>query len=205
MYAVSTNQIADILHFNDSIKYLQEYISFEIRIDEKYCIFVCFYGASNQTNDEFEFFLKNLELALDKIYEENPFMISIVGDSNAKSNNWCKIDTTPHEGPMIDAVTSNYGLHQLIQEQTHIRNLPSPCIDLIFTSQPNLFMESGVHSTLHPNCHHQVVFAKLNLYILYPSPYERTELFGFMKKQMLSLSKVLLMNLIGQKPYLTLV
>ena len=85
-----------------------------------------------------------------------------------------KIDTTSHEGPMIDAVTSNYGLHQLIQEQTHIRNFPSPCIDLIFTSQPNLFMESGVHSTLHRNCHHQVVFAKFNFYILYPSPYERT-------------------------------
>ena len=36
MHAVPTNQIADILHFNDNIKYLQEYISFEIRIDEKY-------------------------------------------------------------------------------------------------------------------------------------------------------------------------
>ena len=35
-------------------------------------------------------------------------------------------------------------------------------------------MESAVHSTLHPNCHHQVVFAKFNLYILYPPPYERT-------------------------------
>ena len=137
MHAVSTNQIADILHFNDNIKYLQEYISFEIRIDEKYCIFICFYGSSNQTNDEFEFFLKNLELTLEKIHEENPFMISVLGDSNAKSSNWCKIDTTSHEGPMIDAVTSNYGLHQLIQEQTHIRNFPSPCIDLIFTSQPN--------------------------------------------------------------------
>ena len=64
-------------------------------------------------------------------------MISVLGDSNAKSSNWCKIDTTSHEGPMIDAVTSNYGLHQLIQEQTHIHNFPSPCIDLIFTSQPN--------------------------------------------------------------------
>ena len=26
----------------------------------------------------------------------------------------------------------------------------------IFTSQQNLVMESGVHSFLHPNCHHQI-------------------------------------------------
>ena len=33
-------------------------------------------------------------------------------------------------------------------------------------------MESGVHSSLHPNCHHQIVFAKINLKIYYPPPYE---------------------------------
>ena len=101
-------------------------------------------------------------------------MISVLSDSNAKSNNWCKNDITFHEGSMIDAVTSTYGLHQLIQEPTHILNLSSSCIDLIFTSQPNLVMESGVHSSLHPNCHHQVVFSKSNLSILFPLPYERT-------------------------------
>ena len=47
-------------------------------------------------------------------------MISVFGDFNAKSNNWCKNDITSNEGFMIDAVTSNYGLHQLIQELTHI-------------------------------------------------------------------------------------
>ena len=34
-------------------------------------------------------------------------------------------------------------------------------------------MESGVHSSLHPNCHHQIVSAKINLTICYPPPYER--------------------------------
>ena len=49
----------------------------------------------------------------------------------------------------------------------------SLCIDLIFTSQPNSVVESGVHPSLHPNCHHQTVFAKLNLMIFYPPPYSR--------------------------------
>ena len=34
-------------------------------------------------------------------------------------------------------------------------------------------MESSVHASLHPNCHHQIVFAKINLKICYPPPYER--------------------------------
>ena len=35
-------------------------------------------------------------------------------------------------------------------------------------------MESGVYSSLHSNCHHQVVFAKFKLSILYSPHYERT-------------------------------
>ena len=49
----------------------------------------------------------------------------------------------------------------------------SSCIDLIFNSQPNLLIESGVHLSLHPNCHHQIIFAKFKLDIVYPPPYER--------------------------------
>ena len=40
--------------------------------------------------------------------------------------------------------------------------------------QSGLVMESGIHSSLHSNCHHQIVFAKFNLFIFYPPPYERT-------------------------------
>ena len=34
-------------------------------------------------------------------------------------------------------------------------------------------MESGVHSSLHEKCHHQITYAKLNLKIYYPRPYEQ--------------------------------
>ena len=141
---------------------------------QKGCKFICLYRSPSQTNGEFESFLKNFELTLDKIHEDNPFMISVLGDFNAKSNNLCKNDITYHEGFMIDAVTSNYGLHQLIQEPTYILNSFSSCIDSIFTSQSDLDMESGLYSSLHPSCHHQLDFSKFNLSILYPPPYERT-------------------------------
>ena len=101
----------------------------------------------------------------------------------------CKNDTTSREGSMIDAVTSNYGLRQLIQKPTHTLNSSSSYIDLIFTSQPNLVLESGVHSFLHPTCHHQDVFAKFNLSILYPPPYEGAV--WFFKMQTLNLSEAI--------------
>ena len=58
-------------------------------------------------------------------------------------------------------------------EPTHISNNSSTCIDLIFTSQPNLIIESGVHPSLHPNCRHQIVYAKIKLLAHFPPPYSR--------------------------------
>ena len=102
------------------------------------------------------------------------FMTIVLGDFNAKTNNWCKADITSLEGSKTDPIANSYGLNQLIQEPTHILNSSSSCIDLIFTSQPNLVMEYGIHSSLHSNCHYQIVFTKFNLSIFYPLPNERT-------------------------------
>ena len=62
---------------------------------------------------------------------------------------------------------------ELINEPTHIQTNSSSCIDLIFTDQPNLSLNSGVHASLHPNCHHQIVHTKFNLNISYPRLYQR--------------------------------
>ena len=47
------------------------------------------------------------------------------------------------------------------------------CIDLIFTDQPNLSVNSGIHASLQPNCHHQIVQSKFDLNIFYTPPYQR--------------------------------
>ena len=82
-------------------KYLQESISFELRIGSKCCKFSCLYRSPSQTQDEFETFLKNFE----------QFMTVVLGDFDAKSNNWCKADITSLEGSKIDTITSSYGLN----------------------------------------------------------------------------------------------
>ena len=55
------------------------------------------------------------------------------------------------QGKTLENVTSQFGLHQVIKEPTHILHNSSSCIDLLFASQPNLIIESGVHLSLHPN------------------------------------------------------
>ena len=80
--------------------------------------------------------------------------------------------TTNDERAKIDALTTQFGLQQIIKEPTHVLAESSSCIDLIFTSHQNLVMESGVRSSLHPNCHHQITYTKVNLKIHYPPLYE---------------------------------
>ena len=65
-------------------------------------------------------------------------------------------------------------MNQIINEPTNVINNSFSCIDLIFCNQPNLITSSGVHSSLHPNCHHHITHAKLDLKVYYPPPYKRT-------------------------------
>ena len=51
-------------------------------------------------------------------------------------------------------------------------------------------MESGVYSSIHENCHHQVIYAKFNLKTCYPSPYER-EIWHYQKANIENIRKVI--------------
>ena len=98
-------------------------------------------------------------------------------------SNWYNKDITSNEGRKIETVTSQNGLHQEINETTHILNISFSCIDLIFNSQPNLLIENGAHPSLHPNCHHEIIFAKFNLDI----HHLMKEKFGIIKRGILIL------------------
>ena len=64
-------------------------------------------------------------------------------------------------------------MKQVITKPTHILESSASCKDLIFTNQPNIVMDSGVHLSLHEKCHHQIIYSKLSLRIEYPPPYIR--------------------------------
>ena len=156
-----------------NISFLPECINFEINIGNKVCNFISLYRSPSQSNDQFQDFLKNFELNIETMANKNPCMVIVLGDFNCKSNKWYWKDAPSVEGNDIDYLTCQYGLKQLINEPTHVLVNSATCIDLIFCSQPNLVSESGVLSSLHSNCHHQIIYAKFNLKIHYPPPYER--------------------------------
>ena len=63
--------------------------------------------------------------------------------------------------------------HQLISQPTHLMPQSFSCIDLLFTNQPNLTVDKGIHPSLYSNYYHQITYWKLSINVKYPPPYER--------------------------------
>ena len=157
-----------------NISSLDECINFEVSIANKICHFIHLYRSPSQKQDKFQEFKSNLEINLDVLSANNPFLTVMIGDFNAKSSNWYLNDVTSFEGSQIEFLASQFAMSQVINEPTHILDNSKPCIDLIFSPQPNMIMGSGVHPSLRSNCHYQIIFAKFDLKIFYPPPYKRT-------------------------------
>ena len=96
----------------------------------------------------------------------------ITGDF-CRSSQWWENDIKNNEGRVFEPFVSELGLHQLISEPTHFMGDSKSCIDLILTDQPNLVIESGVHQSLHEQCHHQIVYGKLSVPNITTPPYTR--------------------------------
>ena len=70
---------------------------------------------------------------------------------------WNQGGTNP-EGKEIEELTSLLGLTQLISEHTNFEPNKNPsCIELIFTDQPNIVLNSGTKPSLDNYCHHQII------------------------------------------------
>ena len=80
-------------------------------------------------------------------------------------------DIASVEGSKELFLTSNFSHHQITNELTHAMKTLS-FSTLIFTSQPNLVIESGVYSALHTFCHYQITYTKLNRNIVCPPLFE---------------------------------
>ncbi|XP_065068202.1 uncharacterized protein LOC135693597 [Rhopilema esculentum] len=152
---------------------LTECIVYEIRINRKKYFFAVVYKSPSQNQTEFDSFMMNFELMLSKMHAENPFCVIITGDFNCRSTQWWENDIENNEGKLFEPLTSDLGLHQLISEPTHLMGDSKSCIDLIFTDQPNLFIESGVHPSLHDHCHHQIIYGQLSVSNAKLPPYKR--------------------------------
>ena len=141
-------------------------------INKKVIVYVI-YRSPSQNISEFELFLFNFENILSDINERKPFLSVITGDCYVISSSWWSKDIDTTQGSKLFSPTSSNEFSQLINEPTHIQISSSSCIDLIFTNQPNPSVNSGVHASLHLNCHHQTIHSSFNLNISYLRPYQR--------------------------------
>ena len=117
-------------------------------------------------NDEFDSFLSNFENFLNDINKPKPSLSVVTSDFNLRSSSWWSKDTDTIEGLKLSSLTSSNRLSQLTNEPTQTNS--TSCIVLIFTDQENLCVNSGVHSSLHPYCHHQIIYSSFNLNIYHP-------------------------------------
>ena len=87
--------------------------------------------------------------------------------SNVKSKTWLLNDQPKIERTLLS------GKKQLIVEPIDLLENLSSCTNRIFTNKTSLINKSGVNLRVHSNCHHQIIYSKLNLEIEYPPPYAR--------------------------------
>ena len=123
---------------------------------------------SRGSNNQFKSYLSNLGKLVNEINNRKPALSIITGDFNARPHPWWSNDITTTEGSKLLDLSLSNGFSQLIYEATHIQTNSTSCIDLIFTGNPGLLVDSGVHSPLHPNCYHQVIYFNFNLIISFP-------------------------------------
>ena len=84
---------------------------FELMVGDKPSNFIALYRSPSQSQDQFESFKENLGLNLESAVQNNPFLVVLLGDFNAKSNNWWKNDTTTIKGKAIGNISQQSGLH----------------------------------------------------------------------------------------------
>ena len=110
---------------------------------------------------------------MSNINDLSPACSIITGDVNARSTKWWRLDKENVEGLEINIITRAAGYSQLINQPTHITKDYFTCIELIFTSNPNLINSSGVEMSLFEKCHHNIAHGKIDFKISIPPPYMR--------------------------------
>ena len=147
-----------------SLPYFKGALLLEMSNNNKKVMVSVIYSSPSQTNDELKAFLSNFQMLLNDRNKRQPSLSVIKkGDFNSRCFK---------ERLKLFSLTSSNGFSQLINEPTHIQANSSSCIDLAFTVQANLSVNSGDHAFFHPNCHHQIAHSSFNPNIYYPPLYQ---------------------------------
>jgi hypothetical protein len=131
-------------------------------------LFCVVYRPPNQTADEIELFINDLQTSIDLAVDCNPYAISVLGDLNDRCTVWDSDHTNSElKNKLVDLLKLN-NLHQLIMDPTRDENI----LDLIITDAPNYYLSTGVIPSLS-NLDHDAIFGNFVFSYKKPGSYAR--------------------------------
>ena len=113
---------------------------------------VSIYWSPSETKDQFENFIKILELNLEHFSNKSPFLIVVLGDFNARMEGWYQSDITTFEGvrfkPKIKEPThilSNSASSIVLRSGSY---LPKKNFFISFNDSPSKMMKNAFYFIL---------------------------------------------------------
>ena len=131
----------------DDISNLQECLVTEITVKNKRCRE---HRWTKSWTDSV--FCDSFDILMNNINSLNPAISIITGDFNGKCSKWYSFDPSDNIVKELDTITSTADYSQIIDKPTHFTNNSSSCIDLIFTSNPSILVDSGIEKSLSSSC-----------------------------------------------------
>ena len=115
-----------------------------------------------------KFFLSSLEDLINETAFSNSLFYVIFGDFNARSPTWSTDDKTSVEDAQLDEFIKLFFLSSWTSLAYNITNTFNETINITYRPYSYFVIYSGVHPSLHTNCHQQITYCKLNLSIKFP-------------------------------------
>ena len=135
----------------------------ELTVNKKKIIISVTYRKHHDTKNDLETFMDCYKKMCNLVTAENPLCALHLGDLNSRSSEFWTGDTDNDAGNLLVSVLNDTGLHQLIDEPTHLMGDSKSCLDLVITDQPNFINECSMLPPLHRTCHHSMNHIVLNI------------------------------------------
>ncbi len=145
-----------------------EMLWLEIKVQNRRIMFGTFYRAPGQSAMEVDDYISFIDQTLDKVLNENPDMVILIGDFNDKCMTWDGDHSESEMGYKFYNLINDRGLFQHVDEPTRVTETCSSLLDLIISDSPG-FIENV--STLPPlsDLDHCVIYGTINFVDFIPA------------------------------------
>ena len=148
-----------------NIVFLNECIDFALRIGEETFNFVLIYRSWIQSQEVLENFCQNFGRTSDNLAGNNLILLAAIVHVNANLVNWCA-----NHKLVLKAIKLIITWTAIWINWSHLKIRANEYFRLIlFLYWPNFYFSIQLcywirlHPSLHQNCHHQIIYAQVNL------------------------------------------